>query len=109
MAIALGDRQTPQGCSAPKRPLEMPWWLRGALAGVSFGLVDGLLAYAPSGTPSDDLMSLAGVASSVAVWSLAGALGLPIASRILGVGRRELGGRRALTTPEWLGLLVATA
>ena len=85
------------------------WWLAGAFAGIGFGLVDGLLVYAPGGGPGDDVENLLGVAASVAVWSIAGALALALAARSIGAERGENERFAALSTRQWVGLVVAAA
>jgi len=92
-----------------RAPLQARWWLAGAFAGVGVGLVDGLLAYAPAGSPGDDAESLLGVASSVALWAVAGALAGAVSSRLLGAGRRESLRFGALGTGAWIALLSAAA
>ena len=88
-------------------PLAGRWWLAGAFGGLAFGLVDGLLAYAPSGPPSDDLSSLLGVASSVALWAIVGASVAAVVARFLRprAGNAAHGG--SLSTAQWLWFLVA--
>jgi len=92
-----------------RRVLKTRWWLAGAFAGVGFGLVDGLLVYAPGSGPGDDAENLLGVAASVAVWSAAGALALALGARAVGAGRREAEPFGAIGTRTWMALVAAAA